>query len=560
MAPGLSALASSGKGSLWHIVLFGSLLGHAAAQDTDEGFRFEFGSFVVNISPAEAFSCTTELAETVRNIAESCMGTFATAGNCQFPVWQPEVILLGATACRGDDAVVIFGGLMDFPNRGSTQTEVDSCVQQALASETCLIDFQSTFSDLDEVVYVDETLAPTQSPVLTTALPTSVPTLQQTFSPIAAPTATPSAVPSLLPTTAPSLRPLTLGPTSRPSLRPTTSIPSASPSQAPTVNDAVNGIEDKTPDPFVGGSSSNKVGIYVAAAGGVCLVLALLILLAAKRRRDEEEDAAIEVKGVSLDDDDSYEAPQGGALGARDSLLPGPPPPGILHMNTPRSRAAHPAFHAMHDDDNDSLRSASVGDLTLISSVDMQSDMQSNDGSESFVDQNHFLSLNISKDMLGGSSEVPRNRNSSVLARLGMSMTPFSLRSASTDDDDEGSKAPQQPRQRDFVPLPDDPDDDGSDQRLLLEIANQDAIITEDFAPDNHWNPDDTEEENDLIFEDSISPVKEIMEGQRTPTQLPLPPELKDSLRRKPRAITPRNMLAESTGISLASSSGSSNS
>jgi hypothetical protein len=78
-----------------------------------------------------------------------------------------------------------------------------------------------------------------------------------------------------------------------------TRIPSAAPSQAPTVNDAVNGIADETPDPFVGGSSSNKVGIFVAAAGGVCLVFALLILLAAKRRRDEEEDKLFRRMGQS---------------------------------------------------------------------------------------------------------------------------------------------------------------------------------------------------------------------------------------------------------------------
>lgn len=244
-------------------------------------------------------------------------------------------------------------------------------------------------------------------------------------------------------------------------------------------------------------------------------------------------------------------------LRTKDSLSPDPvpPPPGILHHNNGARSAAPRAqtqnFHPLVDDDY-SAPGTSIGDpeLTLISSVDMGS----MDGSESFVDQNRSISLTISKDMLGGTSEVPKNRNA-VLSRLGASLTPVALHSSSSSSDDGDSPPePSSRKKNGFYELRDDGEDD---KELLREIPDipepfeHEAAHHEEFAPDTAWDPDDSNAEEgtdtdtqDMFKQDRKSPLNQ--DDSNGGSQLPVPPELKDSKKRKPRSSTPRNVLGGS--------------
>ena len=528
--------------AILRVLLFGLCCSLASAQNTDGELRFSFFRFILTLIPEAAVQCNTATAETVRNVAEDCLQTFA-ATECAdlFTEVAPEQILLGGTQCRGNNNILIFGGAMDFPVSGATQGQVDQCVQQVLRGDACTQTFQNVFPGVTALSYSVDTPQPTE-----------------------APSSTPSAAPSSSPTATPTTNAPSLGPSSQPSSPPSlraTQRPSVSPSTEttnPKTSDSSDGSGDKgagiTEDEIVpteGSVERDGLGLYIgAAAGGFCVLLLLFLFIAKKRR--QEGDAAAEVKDLDL-----VEQPKGG-LHTLDSLHPEPmpPPPGILHNNSPHTatRAQSRLFHSLTDDDF-SAPGTSIGDpdLTLISSVDMGS----MDGSESFVDQNRTLSLTISKDMLGGSSEVPKNLNA-VLSRLGASLTPDLPASSSTDDGDAPPSPPAK-RKDGFYRLPDD-EDDGTDEELMLEIP--DTFQHEDFAPDTEWDPDDTEEGEELdtqdMFRDRKSPVN--VDDPEGGLQFPVPPELKDSTRRKPKSSTPRSVLGGSGKVpsGMSTSSGSS--
>eukprot|EP00977_Amphora_coffeiformis_P023383 scaffold13191_cov178-Amphora_coffeaeformis.AAC.4 len=531
------------------VLLFGAWCDLVTAQNTDGELRINFFRFILTLAPQDALQCNTAISETVRNVAEDCLQTFAPTECADlFVEVPPEQILLGGTACRDENGFLIFGGAMDFPVAGAEQGQVDQCVQQVLQGNACAQTFQTVFPGVTGLSYSVDTPQPTGSPTLT---PSAVPSVPPTEAPTTAAPTTDA------PTTdVPTTDPPTSGPSSEPSLPPslrTTQAPTVSPSTEPadSSDDRGAGIADEVVPREGMDGRDDSLGVYIgAAAGGFCMLL-LLFLFIVKKRRREDQVASEEVKDLEL-----AEQPKGG-LHTLDSLNPQPvmPPPGILHNTSPRTgpRAQSRLFHSLPEDDY-SAPGTSIGDpdLTLISSVDMGS----MDGSESFVDQNRNLSFTISKDMLGGSSEVPKNRNA-VLSRLGASLAPDPLPLASSSSDD-GDAPPSPPaRTKDgFYELQDD-EDDGTDEELMLGIP--DTFQHEDFAPDTEWDPDDTDEGEDLdtkdMFRDRKSPVN--VDDSEVGLQLPIPPELKDGTQRKPRSSTPRSVLGESGKLASVKSSSS---
>lgn len=518
------------------------------AQNTDGDLRVNFYRFALKLLPSNAVSCDATTAEAVRNVAEDCLQAFA-PNSCDAIFAPgpglPEQILLGGAECRGeDDSILVYGGAMDFSQEPAAQRLVDQCVLETLEGVQCLSFFQNAFPNVQDLVYSVDT-----------PQPTSAPTLSPSLQPTTTPTALPSAGPTFVPTGAP-----TAPPSSTPTLLRATSSPSAAPSTVPTRNPTSNSVkggivEDGAAQPKQSTEGPSSLGIYIgAAACGVCLLLLMLLFVAKRRRRVEEES-----KEVTATDT------KAGGLHSLDSLHPQPvpPPPGILlHNSNPHTspRAQSRGFHSLPDDDY-SAPGTSIGDpdLTLVSSVDMGS----TDGSDSFVDYTRTVSLTISKDMLGGSSEVPRNRNA-VLSRLGATLTPALVLSSSSDDGDS-PPSPATRKKSGFQRLIDD-EDDGTDEELLLEIPNtSETVNPEDFAPDAEWDPDDSEvgedgeEEGANMFKKRSSPV--CVDDPEADIQLPMPPELKNSTRRKPRSSTPRNVLgggrtSPAVGSSSSGSSG----
>lgn len=513
------------------------------AQNTDSELRVNFHQFTLALMPSNVISCRDNgsTAETVRNVAEDCLQAFAPnscKGLFQEAVGLPEQILLGGAACRDDDTVLVFGGAMDFMAQGAAQEKVNECVLETFGSAQCLAFFQNLYPELTSLEYSVDTPKPTEAP---SATPSSSPTNTPTSKPSWAPTPLPSAKPSASPTGV-----ATASPSDHPSLRPSNS-PSAAPSisAAPSGEDAVKGgIQAGENNQKQSSGGGNSIGIYIGAvACGLCLLLLVFLFVSKRRRRVEEEtkDASLEIREVTAKDTKE------GGLHSLDSLHPQPvpPPPGILHNNSPHTgaRAQSRLFHSLPDDDY-SAPGTSIGDpdLSLIASVDMGS----TDGSESFVDHNRSLTVNISKDMLGGSSEVPRNRNA-VLSRLGATLTPALILSSSSDDGDTPPSPPAQKKTTGFRRMRTD-EEDGTDEELLLEIPPQPAN-PEDFAPDTEWDPDDSEvgagaEDVNDMFKDRRSPVS--VDDPEADVKLPMPPELKNNTRRKPRSGTPRNVLGGS--------------
>ena len=513
------------------------------AQNTDSELRVNFYQFTLTLLPSSAISCRQDngaTAETVRNVAEDCLQAYAPnycRGLFNAAVGLPEQILLGGAECRDGDTVRIFGGAMDFMVRGASQEMVNECVLETFAGNQCLSFFQNVYPELTSLEYSVETPQPSAAPFAApSGSPSSTPTSKPSVSPTPEPSASPSASPSGIPTVSPSSEP------SSPSLRPSnspTSVPSSS------EDNVKGGIRADENNPRQTSGGGNSIGIFVGAvACGLCLLLLVFLFVSKRRRRVEEEtkDGSLEIREVTAKDTKE------GGLHSLDSLHPQPvpPPPGILHNNSPHTgaRAQSRLFHSLPDDDY-SAPGTSIGDpdLSLIASVDMGS----TDGSESFVDHNRSLTVNISKDMLGGSSEVPRNRNA-VLSRLGATLTPALILSSSSDDGDRPPSPPTQKSKTGFRRMRTD-EEDGTDEELLLEIPPQ-PVNTEDFSPDAEWDPDDSEvgvgtaDVNDM-FKDRRSPV--CVDDPEADVKLPLPPELKNNnTRRKPRSGTPRNVLGGS--------------
>jgi hypothetical protein len=278
------------------------------------------------------------------------------------------------------------------------------------------------------------------------------------------------------------------------------------------------------------------VGLFVGA--GVCFFCFFfsLLLIAARRGRRVKEDKQEESleSQVPLDKNEAYQK--------SDALNPYPPspPPGILHTNNSRRQGGL----YLPDQENSTHGGTSIGDpeFTHVSSVDMAS---TDDGSESFVDQTRSLNMAISKDMLGGASEVPKNRNP-LISRMGASLTPHLVLSSSSDDGDSPPVPPTRKMVGGFYRLDDD-DEESSDDDVLVQGGDDARHQAQEFTPDTLWNPDDTEEDGDDVEKGSVfsdEPSSSSSGSQKQ--QLPVPPELKDSPRRKARKANSRSILSGS--------------
>lgn len=507
--------------------------------NTDANLRYYIQPFILEVGPSSAISCNSLIADAVRTIIEDCLDLEdATVCVNEFPQNPPDGVILGDAQCLNDSEILFSGGTMDFPiPDGLNQSLVNQCVNRILSQGTCLPSLQSTFPLVSTVQYSVDTPAPTfvPTPSPSSAMPSSN-----------SPTPSPSASPSVTPPTELSGT-VTEVPTAQPSLRAVTSTP------LPTRPSNEGAIVEN--DSVQRGSAQNNgiLGLYIGA-GVFCFGLLLFVLVFAARRRRKVEE---EVQAMN-DSTDVCSPPNKDGIGNHESLnLPPPvPPPGILYHNSPRAapQMQSDQFYSLPDDysaQGTEVVSVGEADLTMISSVDLNS---LDDGSESFVDQTRTLNQAISKDMLGGSSEVPKNRNP-LFSRLGASLTPHLVRSSSSSDDGDSQPRRSSRKSGDgFHNL----DDDSSDEEFFLdaELAEpRRSKQPEEFREDPSWDPDDAEEEgeNGKIF----SKRKARHDTSEGSAQLPMPPELTDSSRRKPRPSTPRGVLgggrrmSPSTGHSI---------
>eukprot|EP00522_Entomoneis_paludosa_P009369 CAMPEP_0172440248 /NCGR_PEP_ID=MMETSP1065-20121228/938_1 /TAXON_ID=265537 /ORGANISM="Amphiprora paludosa, Strain CCMP125" /LENGTH=832 /DNA_ID=CAMNT_0013189035 /DNA_START=101 /DNA_END=2599 /DNA_ORIENTATION=- len=235
-----------------------------SAQGPSNTRRYLFDPFILDLDMTVPFECELYgMAEQIRNIAEDALRDYVKP-HCGL---DPVATFMGGRSCAGPQAILIDGGMMEFP-RGLAISyhEISNCVEAAMQSDLMMSKLKQKYAFITDVVYRLPTASPTETPTTsapTTAKPTEAPTTTKptinpttsptTAHPTAPPTESPStSQPTVSPTTAePTLQPVPLlpGETRAPTNPPTTALPTKAPTLPPTILPTTSSPTTLSPTP-----------------------------------------------------------------------------------------------------------------------------------------------------------------------------------------------------------------------------------------------------------------------------------------------------------------------